>query len=157
MLHRMHDRLAGYEQDERFRTFIAPLTRKTAALHRRILEQRAHLKQTLQGIPRSLRQHCTQFWAYQMLDGVRVELETTLADFGVEPFTCEGDRFDRTLQEAVQRVASDDPARAGRIVKRLAPGFRMGERVIVAERVTVFVKHSNGQSLVQTKNKKGNR
>ena len=49
------------------------------------------------------------------------------------------DQFDRSRQEAVRRIATCDEQQNGVIAERLAPGFQLGERVIVAERVTVYV------------------
>lgn len=143
LLGRLHDRLAGYEQDERVRSFIAPLTRKIAALHRRILDQKTHLTSALRALPRELRAHTNEYWAYKALDGIRVELETILADFGVESFICEADRFDRRRQEAIRRVATDNAEQIGVIAQRLAPGFQLGDRIIVTERVAVFVGRSD--------------
>ncbi len=143
LIGRLHDRLAQFEQAERDGNFTEPLTRKIAALHRRVMEQRTLLAGALRKVPEPLRRHSTKAWSLQSLDGVRIELETILGDFGVEVFTCEGDRFDRARQSAVQRMATNDTAQVGRIASRLAPGFQVGERVIVAERVSVFVKSEN--------------
>ncbi len=143
LIGRLHDRLARYEQAEREGNFIEPLTRKIAALHRRVIEQRSLLAGALRKVPESLRRHSSKAWSLQALDGIRIELETNLGDFGVEVFTCEGDRFDRARQTAVQRVATEDISQVGRITSRLAPGFQVGERVIVAERVAVFVNSEN--------------
>ncbi len=143
LIGRLHDRLARYEQAEREGNFVVPLTRKIAVLHRRIMEQRSLLAGALRKVSEPLRRHSTKAWSLQALDGVRIELETILGDFGVEVFTCDRDRFDRARQTAVQRMATDDASQVGRIASRLAPGFQVGERVIVAERVSVFVKSEN--------------
>ncbi len=140
----LHERLAGYEQDERRRTFIEPLTRKLAALQRSLLENRAFVEKALRSLPQPLRSHSAYFWSGQVLEGICIELESVLADFGVEPFTSESNRFDRTCQEAVQRVAATDAAQVGRIATRIAPGLRIEDRVIIAEQVAVFVGRTTG-------------
>ena len=87
-----------------------------------------------------------EFWTHGALDGVRAELETVLSDLGIELVVVDGSRFDRSHQEAVQRIPTSDPSKAGRIAHRLAPGFRIGDRVIIPERVAVFARTSDACS-----------
>ena len=152
VLGRLHERLARYDENAWERSFIEPLARKLAAIHRRILGQLVYLKRALHGVPSNLRRHSMFFWAEQALDGVRVELETVLSDFGVEAFKGDTRTFDRSCQDAVERVPAPEPSQIGNIARRLAPGFRVGDRVIVPERVAVFVA-GNGSVNPKERNK----
>jgi len=139
ILAHLHQRLAGLEQEAHQRSFIEPLLRKAAPIHRRLLEHSAHTTRAIEALPRPLQEHSTFFWARNALDAVRVELETLLGDFGIDVFTSRTDRFDRTCQEAIERVGTSQTNRVGTIARRIAPGFRVGERIVIAERVAVFV------------------
>ena len=143
---RLHDRLTRYEENAWERRYLDPLTRGIASLHRRILEQLTLVRRRLRAIPSELRKHSMEFWTHGALDGVRAELETVLSDLGIELVVVDGTRFDRSCQEAVQRIPTSDTSRVGRIAHRLAPGFRAGERVIIPERVAVFAQAADACS-----------
>ncbi len=143
---RLHERLAAYEQDERSRSFLEPLTRKAAPLHRRLREQAGHARRAFETLPQQLRQASPYYWAYRSLEATRVELETLLADFGIETFVAGGNAFDRRCQEAVERVTAGSSHKTGEIARRIAPGLRIDGRVIVAERVAVYVAPSGRNS-----------
>lgn len=143
---RLHDRLTRYEENAWERRYLDPLTRGIASLHRRIQEHLNILKRNLDAIPSELRGHSMKLWAYQTLDGIRIELEAILSDFGIDLIAGDTDRFDRSSQEAVQRIPTSDTSRVGRIAHRLAPGFRVGDRVIIPERVAVFALTSDSCS-----------
>lgn len=136
----LHQRLT--EQSEEFftRRFVEPLTRKIAALDHRIREQLAYLKSIFEAIPRSVWEQVPQYWSHGALNGIRIDLESILSDLGVELFVTVGDRFDRSVHEAVRRVSTSEIQKVGGIAQRIAPGFRLGGKIIVPERVAVFVK-----------------
>lgn len=142
----LHERLAAYEQDERSRSFLEPLARKAAPIHRRLREQAGLACSALESLPQPLRQASPYHWAYRLLEATRAELETLLADFGIETFVASGNVFDRRCQEAVERVTVKGSHKTGEIARHIAPGLRVGERVIVAERVAVYVAQSGRQS-----------
>ncbi len=146
MLQHVSRRLSAYEQNEWQRTFVEPLTRKIALIHRRLLEHLDHTKRMLKQMPRPLRQHSTFAWVQQILEGERVDLESVLSDFGVEVFSTKSDRFDRSTQEVIKRVQTNDPELVNTVARRIAPGFRTSEKVIIAERVAVYVQATNKQS-----------
>ncbi len=147
LLGQLHHRLAAYEQDDRLRSFVEPLTRKITSVHRRLLEQLSHTRGVVKNLPKPLRAHSAYYWAHSVLDSIRAELETILSDFGVETFICEHDRFDRSRQEAVERIPAAHAKQVGTIARRIAPGFRLEERIIIAERVAVFVEATHRTNL----------
>lgn len=140
---RLHDRLTRYEESAWERRYLDPFTRSVASIHRRVTERSAVVKSRLRLIPSELRKHSTEFWTHGVLDGLRAELETVLSEFGIELIVVDGNRFDRTCQEAVQRIPTADASRAGRIAQRLAPGFAAGDRVIIPERVAIYIRTSD--------------
>ena len=142
----LHERLAVYEQDERSRSFLEPLARKAAPLHRRLREQAGHARSALESLPQPLREASPYYWAYRSLEATRAELETLLADFGIETFIASGSGFDRRCQEAVERVAVKGSHKTGEIARRIAPGLRIDGRIVVAERVAVYVAQVSRQS-----------
>ena len=139
LLQQLHERLAAYEQDERSRNFLEPLARKAAPVHRRLKEQASEARSALESLPQALRQASHYYWAYRSLEATRAELETLLADFGIETFVAGGSAFDRRRQEAVERVTALGSNRTGGIARRIAPGLCIGARIVVAERVAVYV------------------
>ena len=146
MTARIHERLTRYEENAWERRYLDPLTRGIASLHRRILDQLTMLERSLRSIPSGLRQHSMECWTQGTLDGVRAELETVLSDLGIELVVVDGSRFDRSSQEAVQRIPASDTSQVGRVAQRLAPGFRVGDRVIIPERVAVYIRTSDAVS-----------
>ena len=77
-----------------------------------------------------------------LVEGVRIvraELEGVLTRYGVERVDASGQRFDPKLHEAVAAVAVQDPALVGTVVSQSAPGYRFGDRVLRAARVSVGV------------------
>ncbi|MCH7592218.1 MAG: nucleotide exchange factor GrpE [Planctomycetes bacterium] len=143
---RIHDRLTRYEENAWERRYLDPFTRSVASIHRRTLERLAVVKSRLRLIPPELQKHSTEFWTHEVLDGLRAELETVLSEFGIELIVVDGNRFDRSCQEAVQRLPTSDASHVGCIAQRLAPGFRAGDRVIVPERVAVYTRKSGVSS-----------
>lgn len=142
----LHERLAAYEQDERSRGFLEPLARRAAVVCHRLREQAAHALDAVKTLPQPLRQSSPYDWAQRSLEATRAEFETILADFGIEKFRATGGAFDRRLQEAVERVPVSGGHAVGEIARRIAPGFRIGVRTIVPERVAVYVPASDHRS-----------
>lgn len=67
------------------------------------------------------------------------KIEHTLAKFGVERFGQAHEEFDPAVHEALMHVEADLPehAETTTVVAVLAPGFRIGERVVRPARVSV--------------------
>jgi molecular chaperone GrpE len=77
-----------------------------------------------------------------LVEGVRIvraELEAVLTRYGVERVDASGQRFDPKLHEAVAAVPVQDPALVGTVVSQSAPGYRFGDRVLRAAKVSVGV------------------
>lgn len=139
LLTHVHERLAHLEAEAHERLFVEPLARKAAPILRRLCEHIRQLDRAVGSLPEPVREHSAYYWARQAFAAARVELEALLADFGIDVFVADGDGFDRSRQEAVERVSTSQPSRVGTIARRVAPGLRIGDRVVIAERVKVFV------------------
>lgn len=139
ILTNLHRRMAAFEQDEQVRSFIEPLVRKAAPMHRRLVEQQSYARTALQTLPKALRNHSPYYWVYQALKSFRVELETLLGDFGVEILERDDPSFDRSCQTVIVRIPTSDDQRDGTVSHSVAPGFKIGDRVIVPQRVVIFV------------------
>ena len=70
---------------------------------------------------------------------VRAQLEGVLTRYGVERVDASGQRFDPKLHDALSTVAVQDPALVGTVVSQSAPGYRFGDRVLRAAKVSVGV------------------
>jgi molecular chaperone GrpE len=68
---------------------------------------------------------------------VRGQLEAVLIQYGLERYDAVGEPFDPSRHEAIALEPVRDPALLRRVVKQLAPGYRLGERVLRAAKVTV--------------------
>ncbi len=78
----------------------------------------------------------------QLLDARRadrVEIESALADLGVQSYEHPGGVFTSSLQTCKGSISCSDFAQKGRIAKRLRPGYRRNEHIIRRECVAVFV------------------
>jgi molecular chaperone GrpE (heat shock protein) len=60
-----------------------------------------------------------------------------LAKQGVVPIHLDGETFDPNLAEAIRIDPVDDPGADGRVTATLAPGYRLGDRVIRPAKVAV--------------------
>ena len=69
----------------------------------------------------------------------RIDIENTLANFGVEPFQNPSNRFDPASQQCMRRVEAPAPQLHGKIAGRLLPGYSRNGRVIRREQVDVYV------------------
>lgn len=76
----------------------------------------------------------------------RIEIQDTLARYGVEAFTNPEDAFDFSRQTCKRRDMTDDPGLQGRVSSRLAPGYRRQDRIIRPEQVAVYVLNSSGKA-----------
>lgn len=74
-----------------------------------------------------------------VLEGIRSianNVESALANAGVEPIAAVGEAFDPELHEAVD-TADADPEMDGIVINEYSRGFRMGDRLLRPARVTV--------------------
>ena len=70
---------------------------------------------------------------------VRAEFEGVLTRYGVERVDASGQPFDPKLHDAVSTVSVQDHALVGTVVNQSAPGYRFGDRVLRAAKVSVGV------------------
>jgi molecular chaperone GrpE (heat shock protein) len=70
---------------------------------------------------------------------LRNEVEEILARQDVEPFVCEAQTFDPALQKAVRTEPTTDAGKHRQIALRLRRGFKLGERILRSEYVSIFV------------------
>lgn len=134
-----HQRLAYFEQDERITQFIAPLTRKVAYLQQHLADQRKLTAKAAEVAPPQSSRLEFINWFDKSLESIQVELDNLLDAFSVESFTCPGDRLDNSRQEPVRCVESLFHDQNGLIVQRISPGYRLGDRILITERVVVHV------------------
>ena len=73
-----------------------------------------------------------------MLQGFQQGIEDILYRQGVEPFAADSTAFDPRRQRAVSTVATEDPELNKTVAARLRKGFRVGDKVIRPEVVTVY-------------------
>lgn len=71
---------------------------------------------------------------------VRAQLEGVLLRYGVERVDAAGKAFDPSEHEAVLGVPVEDEAFVGRVVEQVAPGYRLGTRLLRPARVQVGMK-----------------
>ena len=109
----LHERLAEYEEDHWTRQFVEPLTRKLAPICRRLSDQMILMRSTAKklGSDSKARELCE--WAHQALRATRIELITVLADAGVDLFTSEAAKFDRSCQHPAKRIPAPSPSHDG--------------------------------------------
>ena len=68
-----------------------------------------------------------------------VEIESRLADFGIQRYLTTQDDFDPKLHKCIQRSKTPNGLLDGRVAKRFLPGYRRYEKVIRPECVSVYV------------------
>jgi molecular chaperone GrpE (heat shock protein) len=71
------------------------------------------------------------------------DLEDLFAWEGITPYTCEGDRLDPVRQRVVDKIETDDPARARTIAARLRPGYEYEGKILRPEMVNIYVCSNN--------------
>jgi molecular chaperone GrpE len=76
--------------------------------------------------------------ALDLMRGFQQGIEDILYRQGVEPFEVEDDAFDPRRQRAFSTVPTEDPGLNKRVAGRLRKGFRIGEKVIRPEIVSVY-------------------
>ena len=73
-----------------------------------------------------------------LMRGFQQGIEDILYRQGVEPFSLSDNAFDPRRQRAFTTVATDDPEQSKRVAARLRKGFRLGDKVIRPEIVSVY-------------------
>lgn len=73
------------------------------------------------------------------IENIASDMEDLFSWEGVQPFTCEGDKFDPSRQRIIQKVETDDPAKDKMIAQRLRPGYEWDEKVIRPEMISAYI------------------
>ena len=68
-----------------------------------------------------------------------IEIESRLADFGVQRYLSTKEDFNAKLHKCVQRLRTGDASRAGKIARRVLPGYRRSGKIVRPECVSVYV------------------
>ena len=68
-----------------------------------------------------------------------IEIESRLADFGVQRHISTTEEFDAKIHRCVQRRTTSEASFSGKITTRFLPGYRRNGKVIRPERVSVYV------------------
>ena len=68
-----------------------------------------------------------------------IEIESRLADFGVQRYLSTKEDFNAKIHKCVQRRKTGDASRSGRISSRLLPGYRRNGKIVRPECVSVYV------------------
>lgn len=71
---------------------------------------------------------------------VRAQLEGVLLRYGVERVDAAGKAFDPAEHEAVLGLPVEDESQVGQVIEQVAPGYRLGTRLLRPARVQVGVK-----------------
>lgn len=69
---------------------------------------------------------------------IHQQLMTVLKDRGLDAFGAIGDQFDPTLHEAVSETETDDASKDHTIASVLQQGYKLGDSVMRAARVSVY-------------------
>jgi molecular chaperone GrpE len=80
--------------------------------------------------------------ASALLEGVRMVragFEAVLVRFGAKRIDATGQRFDPAIHESVTAVPVRDPVQDMMVVNQLAPGYRLGDRLLRPAKVAVAV------------------
>jgi len=145
VLTEMHDRCRELGEQHYQREVLGPLFRSAIGIADRCRQQ----VNTLRGLlsKHTAKDNKTAMQAIRYLLDARqadhIEIESLLANYGVEPFESPGDKFDSSTQKCISRTATQDASLTGQISQRLLPGYRREERIIRQEYVSVYVLKEN--------------
>ena len=132
------------------REFLYPVFNGLIAVADRCLQQTDRLRGILGD--HSAEANRTIVEAIQLLldarDADRVEVESLLANHGVQRFEHPEEMFDATVQKCIHREECDDASLNGRVAQRLLPGYRRYGKVLRHECVSVYV-HSPAKTTSQ--------
>jgi len=149
VLAEMHDRCRELGEQHYQREVLGPLFRSAIGIADRCRQQADTLKELLR--KHSAKDNKTAMQAIRYLLDARqadhIEIESLLANYGVEPFESPGNKFDSSTQKCISRTATQDASLAGQISHRLLPGYRREERIIRQEYVSVYVLKENNTRL----------
>lgn len=149
VLTEMHDRCRELGEQHYQREVLGPLFHCAIGIADRCRQQ----VNTLRGLlsKHTAKDNKTAMQAIRYLLDARqadhIEIESLLANYGVEPFENPDDKFDSSIQKCISRTETKDGSLAGNVSQRLLPGYRREERIIRQEYVSVYVLKKNSKNL----------
>ena len=141
VLTEMHDRCRDLGEQYYQREVLGPLFRCVIGIADRCRQQADTLKGLLK--KHVARDNKTAMQAIQYLLDARqadyIEIESLLANYGVEPFENPDIKFDPTTQKCISRIETPEVDLVEKVSQRLLPGYRRDKKIIRKEYVKVYV------------------
>ena len=137
----MHDRCRELGEQYYEREVLGPFLMTAIGIADRCRQQTARLHEMLQKHS-GARNRAALLAIRQILDARtadRLEIESLLANYGVEPHESPDQAFDASLQKCIRRVECESSNLHGRICQRLLPGYQRHGKVLRQEYVSVYV------------------
>ncbi len=129
---------------EQMKTIIAAVERRDAELadkrFARAMEQVAMMREDFLKLCVSIREKMDAMTAEDVLssfEAYMVDLENILCDGGVYIGPFPYDRLKTTHQRIVGVIPTDDPEKNGMVAERKADGYKLGNKILIKEKVTV--------------------
>jgi|GEM_PF-2922070 len=148
VLTEMHDRCRELGEQHYQREVLGPLFRSAIGIADRGRQQAERLKELLK--KHAARDNKTAMRAIRYLLDARqadyIEIESFLANYGVEPFESLGEKFDPSSQKCISKIETTEISLVGNLSHRLLPGYRREERIIRQEFVGVYVPKKKSQT-----------
>lgn len=141
VLTEMHDRCRELGEQHYQREILGPLFRCAIAIADRCHQQARTLQKILNKHASRDNKAAVEAIRYllEARKADRIEVESMLANYGVESFENTEDRFDPGTQKCISKTDTSDADLAGRVSQRVLPGYRREDRVIRQEYVNVHV------------------
>lgn len=127
---RLHHELQAYRNDV--------LSRVTRPLFDSLIRLHDDLGRSRQDLAEKLATGAPAEKALEILAGFQEDVEIALERHGVTAFRVESERFDGRRQTAVELLDAPDASLAGRLIRRLRPGFSDGDTMLKKERVAAY-------------------
>lgn len=127
---RLHAELQEHKRDL--------LARAVRPVFTRVIRLHGEVARTVAGLRTKPSEELTPERLLEVLEGFGDDLEILLADHGVCTFEHPSITFDPQRQTALEVVETDEEQRSGEIVRRIRPGFEIGQVVLQKERVAVL-------------------
>ncbi len=133
-------RCQAYSEQSHEREVIQPICRRLIGVIDRISDKERRFAAVLENLGKGNTARLKLLRSLQKdRHADRIEMESVLADFGVEPFEDIHRTFNAATQHCVASVPSGDSAQNNQIAQRVRPGYQRHSKVIRREYVTVFV------------------
>ncbi len=142
---------------EQMKTIIAAVERRDAEVSNkaflRSMEQVAVIREDFQKLSDSIREKLDVMSAEEVLssfEAYRIDLENVLFDGGVYIGPFPYDKLNTIHQRIIGVIPTGDEEKDGMIAERLSDGYKLGNRVLVKERVMVYKLSESMKNKTQT-------